>query len=58
MTGATGRNSDFHGERRPEHAPVTRKGTNAAVFLLLLLFCVACWYAVGSWLVGLFGGAR
>ena len=54
---ALGRNQTIHGERRPEHAPVTRKGINAAVYLLLLLFCVACWYVVGYALVTL-GGAR
>lgn len=57
MTGATGRNSDFHGERRTEHATVTRKAVNATVILALLLFCVACWYVVGYALVTL-GSAR
>ena len=57
MTGATGRNADFHGERRTEHVPVTRKAVNATVILALLLFCVACWYVVGYALVTL-GGAR
>ena len=55
---ALGRNQTIHGERRPEHAPVTRKGINATVFLLLALFCVACWYSVGWVLVWLLGGVR
>ena len=56
MTGATGRNADFHGERR--HAPVTRKAVNATVILALLLFCVACWVVLGYALVWALGGAR
>lgn len=47
MTGATGRNSDFHGERIPTrtHAPVTR---NAIVGTTWALFAVVAAVVIGA----------
>ena len=66
MTGATGRNADFHGERIPTrtHAPVTRRGITAVVWVLIVAVCVTfcplvilAVSAILNKLASLFGGA-